>query len=721
MELIEKISINKVSYLKEFSLEDFLKLKKFKNKEEGKFQHKQLIHYCEGVIKARGECKRLYGYSDKTRQGASGRLFSGGSIQCLPKQIRGFLMSHTTDIDMVNCHPVLLKYICNKHNIPCAYLSLYIEDRDLYTSQILDGKSCFLSSINNDKINRKIKNPFFNAFDKEMKSIQKTIYNLVEYNDYLNTDVDKAFNWLGSSLNRILCYYENKILQTAISVITKNNIEIGVLMFDGLMVYGEPEIELLNEIFKAVENVFIGLNMRWSFKEHNNDIIIPDGWKPRDKKINEMNSFDKVALEFEKTHCKIINNSFFIKECDDEILIKSKQEMKISYEHLVYEKLNKDGDIVNACFINAWMVENKTQSCYEYIGCFPTGVECPSNTYNSWRPFAMENIIEWVKKPTALEVFKKHILIMCNNDPLVATYIEAWIAQMIQYPAVKSICPTFISKQGAGKGTLMKLLYKMFGDKKCFETATPSRDVWGDFNGRMASSFFINLDELSRKESLECEGKIKALITNPKITINNKGINQYDINSFHRFCGTTNGEDPWKTTKDDRRNVIIKSSDELIGDVVYFNNINDLLDDVNVIKTCYEYFKSIPDMENFNKLERPVTDYQKDMQELSVSPIENWIKSFTIENYYQEEVKHLGKKYFELFKEWCKKCGIEYNINIQAFGVRIKRLNISGIEKGEHTNKGEMKIFNIKLLRKHFKLDNVDVIVVNDDDDDDDE
>ena len=153
----------------------------------------------------------------------------------------------------------------------------------------------------------------------------------------------------------------------------------------------------------------------------------------------------------------------------------------------------------------------------------------------------------------------------------------------------------------------------------------------------------------------------------------------------------------------------------------YFNKINDnLLNDVNVIKSCYEYFKSIPDMDNFNKLERPCTDYQKDMMELSVSPIENWIKSFTLENYYETEVQLLGKKLFELFKEWCKKCGIEYNINIQAFGVRIKRLNISGIEKGKHTNKGEIKIFNIKLLRKHFKLDDVCVVVVNDDNDDND-
>ena len=71
----------------------------------------------------------------------------------------------------------------------------------------------------------------------------------------------------------------------------------------------------------------------------------------------------------------------------------------------------------------------------------------------------------------------------------------------------------------------------------------------------------MNLDELSRKESLECEGKIKGLITNPRMTINEKGVKQYPIISYHRFFGTTNHQDPFKTEKDSliKRQLIIKN------------------------------------------------------------------------------------------------------------------------------------------------------------------
>ena len=42
---------------------------------------------------------------------------------------------------------------------------------------------------------------------------------------------------------------------------------------------------------------------------------------------------------------------------------------------------------------------------------------------------------------------------------------------MIQFPAVKSTCLTFISGEGAGKGTLMRLFERMMGTSKVFETS----------------------------------------------------------------------------------------------------------------------------------------------------------------------------------------------------------------------------------------------------------
>jgi hypothetical protein len=275
---------------------------------------------------------------------------------------------------------------------------------------------------------------------------------------------------------------------------------------------------------------------------------------------------------------------------------------------------------------------------------------------------------------------------------------------MIQFPAIKSICPTLISKQGAGKGTLIQLLGKMMGGDKVFETAKPSRDVWGDFNGRMCNTFLVNLNELSKRETMDCEGRIKSLITDPKITINNKGVNQYDIQSFHRFIVTTNTAEPLNTSKDDRRNFIVRSSDEKCGDKEYFKELHDLLDDVDVIKSCYEYFKDLEGANTFNLLPIPTTEYQANLAEMAVSPIEQWLISFTGIHAHEETVTLSSSDACSEFKQWCAANFMEYTIDVTKFGVRLANLNIPGVKKGPPTKRGSTKVFNIAQLKGHFKL-----------------
>jgi phage/plasmid-associated DNA primase len=221
----------------------------------------------------------------------------------------------------------------------------------------------------------------------------------------------------------------------------------------------------------------------------------------------------------------------------------------------------------------------------------------------------------------------------------------------------------------------------------------------------MANSFLVNLDELSKKETMESEGKIKGLITEPKLTINNKGVNKFEVQSFHRFIITTNNEEPINTSKDDRRKTIIRSSDELIGDKEYFNKLYEYLDDVNVVKTCFEYFKSIEKMDEFNKIPLPSTQYQNELKEISKSPIEKWIEDFTLENMgnQQETVELTKEEILSYFNVWCSSNKVEYKIDSLKLLVRINRLNINGVVK--HKTKTCNKTqFVISDLKTHFGL-----------------
>jgi hypothetical protein len=64
-------------------------------------------------------------------------------------------------------------------------------------------------------------------------------------------------------------------------------------------------------------------------------------------------------------------------------------------------------------------------------------------------------------------------------------------------------------------------------------------------------------------------------------------MNQTTIKSYHRFIISTNKDDPIATSKDDRRNLIIRCSDELVNNKIYFDKLHHLLELAMIIsKIC---------------------------------------------------------------------------------------------------------------------------------------
>ena len=72
-------------------------------------------------------------------------------------------------------------------------------------------------------------------------------------------------------------------------------------MYDGCMISGDHynNTELLEKITAGVEEQFAGLNMKWSYKPHNKDIVVPDGWKSK-----KMEKLLKQTIPVEKEEVK---------------------------------------------------------------------------------------------------------------------------------------------------------------------------------------------------------------------------------------------------------------------------------------------------------------------------------------------------------------------------------------------------------------------------------
>ena len=109
----------------------------------------------------------------------------------MPKNIR--------DIDMINCHPVILNYLCKKNNVDCNILKNYIENRELILSSfdILNGGFKDIYSDN------KQTNNYLKLFENEIIRIQ----NYFHINDNRYSDID--YNHKGKNLSRIILDIEN--------------------------------------------------------------------------------------------------------------------------------------------------------------------------------------------------------------------------------------------------------------------------------------------------------------------------------------------------------------------------------------------------------------------------------------------------------------------------------------------------------------------------------
>lgn len=709
MQFEEQVSVYLVKYLYTLTLEKYIELItkedeiKIKTKAEREGEYQYHLKFCRDLIKCGGVITRLYSQKDNR-----GRFYCHESIQMRPSAIRGYLMAGiSTDIDMCACHATILLYICKQNKIACPYLEYYINHRKEMIKESPAIKHDVLEIINAS--NKARTDGFLANFKKECGAIRAALFKLNKYEGHLVACKGKK-NEHGSTIFMVMEDLEVEIIRKVLDFLSNKKIKTAVLIHDGVMAYGDyySDRGLLDELESFIEGEFAGLGMKFAYKDHSTKIKTPESFNADDVVVkDDEKSYEYMKKEFERTHFKVCEKGLFGKEKEDEALFFSPEGLNASYEHMqcLVESFDKNGKPVKVKkqFIGLWRADPNIR-IYRTIDCNPNTAKCPPDVFNTWTPFAMEGV-DYVEDKEGLGVVLNHIKIICNNDEDSFEYFCKWIGQMIMHPETKTICPTFISEEGAGKGALVDLLRAMLGEKKIFQTTTPSRDVWGSFNGRMASCFLVILNEISKKDSEDSEGRIKGLITDSALTINPKGVGQYDIQSCHRFMASTNNAQFMTIKHGNRRHFVVRSSDEKIGDKGYFDNFYELLSDVNVVKTCYEYFKNLPGLDKFGSLAVPVSEHQLILQDSSVSPIELWIKSVVVDAD-KEVVEIPGKEAFAEFQCFLTEGMFKnYEVNSLQFATRLSLLKINGLT---HTLKGKQRlttrVFDVKKIKAHFKI-----------------
>lgn len=208
-----------------------------------------------------------------------GRLYAQNSLslQNFKKEIRHFLAKDIYyDIDMINAHPVLIHQYCKKHDIECESLEKYVKERDEILTNISkyhditrdDAKKlmlrlCYLGKYvieEKDEDTKEItetepkkKMKFVQSFQEELKEIASSICDL-EKEIYALVKKDKNKTHKKSvTLSITAQLLEHKCLMAMVDYFKQQNVGVGVLCFDGLMIEKGSKIGDLNKMLLACE------------------------------------------------------------------------------------------------------------------------------------------------------------------------------------------------------------------------------------------------------------------------------------------------------------------------------------------------------------------------------------------------------------------------------------------------------------------------------------
>lgn len=670
----------------------------------------------------------------------NGRIFANSthiSLQRIHRSLRHFLTHNLyTDFDINSCHFRILREICKKNDLPTLHQDNYINNREKILEKHNLTKKQLLKWLNQDDVNGQL--------TYGLDGIPELIDELQYVKKILNKKYkkkyppkDKSKNPISSTINAVLCDEEHKLLM---KIQEKYNC-IAVPMFDGFLTLSSDSAFRKSQPKggKGAEAPSFTISdldeltgVKWEIKPIVSNIEVPKDF------VFPYKSYQSYKEKFEEIHFKCIDPPSFCKINEEgKLSTYTKDGIKIAYEHIKCLKRPNCGfGVANVKFIEKWF-EDENIRIYESIGSFPNN-DGPENVYNCWTEFRFKKLMRendwkmetidgvWGEIPPNMDMktYKKHVdkfdkhLCYCTGEedefkasyelPKGAKFLLWFIAQLVQFPNIKSICPTFMADEGSGKSCLAYDLMKaLLGDEKVFATSDPLNNVFGKFNQLMATAYLVILNETQKYDVMKVQGKIKECITDPYIVINGKNVPSWRQRSNHRFWNLTNNLNGGMVTrKGDRRNMMYNCSEALKGKKAYFDDwFENMVENDEAVMCIGHYLMNVDCPKKILESHFPTMEYQELLKESNTDFMDRWLKKYAYENDNDGSVK--TRDLYGSFRDWLSINFISnYDVSYPSFYTKLGLRKFKGIKAaGKDENKMSLKYINFKQLKENFEYD----------------
>jgi uncharacterized protein DUF5906 len=260
----------------------------------------------------------------------------------------------------------------------------------------------------------------------------------------------------------------------------------------------------------------------------------------------------------------------------------------------------------------------------QYIGrgaVFAPGqpLETRGDMLNMFRGLAID------PAPGDWSLMQAHILkVLCAGRQDIFDYLIRWMAWSVQkLDQPVGVAVALLGDQGAGKGIFVRAFGSLFGEH--FAHVANGDQLTGRFNASIGKSCLVFLDEAVWAGDKKAEGVLKALITEPSLSLEAKFRDPITVDNRLRIIIASNNEWAVPAGIGDRRWLILRVDNSYAGTnhAVYFDALVAEIENGGTAAMLHDLLAM--DLSGFNVRMVPRTTAKANQQALSLPSVEAWL------------------------------------------------------------------------------------------------
>ncbi len=261
-----------------------------------------------------------------------------------------------------------------------------------------------------------------------------------------------------------------------------------------------------------------------------------------------------------------------------------------------------------------WLGHRERRQYNEVV--FAPGKEARPGVLNLWNGFNVR------PAPGDWSILREHIrTVLCAGDDTHFNYLIGWMARLLQRPGEQGEVAVVVGgEEGAGKGTLARVLIRILGQHGL--AISNAKHLIGSFNAHLRDCIFLFADEAFFAGDKAHVGVLKALITEPHLTVEAKYANAVQMPNFVHLMMASNADWMVAAGLQARRFFVLNATSEHRNDHPYFARLWEQMENGGYEAMLHDLLAL--DLSGFNVRQPPATEALEEQKKLTLPIPEQW-------------------------------------------------------------------------------------------------